>query len=230
MVLRHDGTNAYRTVLSDLTVAFPYLQPLPGGDLLVVGARCHRFAGGTAERNAWVYAADGAPSREMVLGDGIADVQVTAKGAIWVSYFDEGILGNFGWGGQGAPPIGATGLVHFDRFDAHGAKQWEFHPPPGLNVMFDCYALNVASDVVWAYYYTEFPLVRITPDGRTRGWRSEVPGATAFATDGRRSCSSAGIPRTGPVACSEDLGRRRSKTSRSYRWCSPTDGRSTAGR
>ncbi|WP_176444820.1 hypothetical protein [Paenibacillus herberti] len=36
-------------------------------------------------------------SREFLLGDGIQSVQVTDKGIIWTSYFDEGVFGNNGW-------------------------------------------------------------------------------------------------------------------------------------
>jgi hypothetical protein len=81
-VLRHDGASAYRTALPDVAVAFPCLQPLPDGEVLVVGTRCRRSADGSAERNARVYAADGALRREFVLGDGIQDVQSTTSGAV----------------------------------------------------------------------------------------------------------------------------------------------------
>ncbi|MGE3272166.1 MAG: hypothetical protein AB7P40_25665, partial [Chloroflexota bacterium] len=38
----------------------------------------------------------------------------------------------------------------------------------------------------WAYYYTDFPLVRIEPGGQIRAWTSGISGARALATDGRR--------------------------------------------
>ena len=52
--------------------------------------------------------------------------------------------------------------------------------------MADCYALNVARDATWAYYYTEFPLVRIGSDREIRWWSTKVHGAHAFAVDGQR--------------------------------------------
>jgi len=182
-LLRYDNTGAHRMVLSDLAVAFPLLQPLPGGEVLVVGARCRRLEDGRAERNGRVYGVDGTLRRELVLGDGINDVQATAAGAIWVSYSDEGVYGNFGWGYSDSPPVGAAGLV---RFDMHGAKLWEYTPPTGLGPIDECYALNVTADAAWAYYYSDFPLVRVSPDGQIKTWRTGIDGARTIVTDGRR--------------------------------------------
>ena len=38
-LLIHDGTDAQRLTIPSLSVAFPHVQALPGGDILVVGAR-----------------------------------------------------------------------------------------------------------------------------------------------------------------------------------------------
>ncbi len=184
MVLVHHGDRVRRVTLHDLDLAYPMGQPLPNGEILVVGARCRRFPDGTAEHNARVYGAGGALKREMVLGDGINEVQTTASGDIWVSYSDEGIFGNYGWGsGEDSTPIGTSGLA---RFDAWGAKHWEYEPPEGFDHMDDCYALNVGDEAAWAYYYTDFPLVRIDFDGQVRAWNTAIGGARAFAVDGRR--------------------------------------------
>lgn len=182
-VLIHDGQSARRVLLHDLTLAHPHLQPLPGGEILVVGARCRRFANGTAERNAHFYGADGLLRQAVTFGDAIANVQTTTNGDIWVAYFDEGVFGNYGWGhDEQSTPIGAMGLV---RFDGQGTKSWEYEPPDGVGPIDDCYALNVGDEATWAYYYSDFPLVRIGSDGRVRAWRTEVSGAHAFAVDGQ---------------------------------------------
>ncbi len=101
------------------------------------------------------------------------------KGNIWVGYFDEGVYGNYGWGGAGdAAPVGASGLV---CFDARGQKESEYCPVPGLDVISDVYALNVFGDEAWAYYYTDFPLVRIASDRKVTVWTTDTTGARAFA-------------------------------------------------
>ena len=174
-VLVHDGHEARRIVLRDEDIGHPLVQPLPDGDVLVVGTRCRRFADGTFERNARVYGINGELRRAFLLGDGINDVQASSTGDLWVAYFDEGVFGNYGWGSE---PVGSAGLL---RFDAHGNKVWQFEPPDGFGPIDDCYALNVEAEAAWAYYYSDFPLVRIGSDGEPRAWRTEVAGAKAFA-------------------------------------------------
>lgn len=180
-VLIHDGRAARRVPLRDLAAAHPHVQPLPNGQVLVVAARCWRFEDGTAERNAGVYGADGALRHAATFGDGIEAVQTTTRGAIWVSYFDEGIFGNYGWNDWRAR-LGSSGLV---RFDDRGNVAWKYAPPEGFDDIHDCYALNVSDDATWAYYYSSFPLVRIDSAGTVEAWRTEIRGARAFATDGR---------------------------------------------
>jgi hypothetical protein len=91
--------------------------------------------------------------RSVNLGDGIADVQATPDGEIWVSYFDEGVFGD---------GIGRYGAI---CFDAHGDLRFnygEYAKHEGLPLISDCYAMNVsASGDVWLNYYTDFPLVHL---------------------------------------------------------------------
>jgi len=183
-VLIHNGGQIERIDLHDLDTTFPILQPLPDHELLLVGTRCQRRPDGTYDRNGRVYGADGSLKREFLLGDGIADVQTTRDGRIWVSYFDEGIFGNYGWGEPGGPePIGAAGLL---RFDSYGNREWEYRPPRSFDYIADCYALNVTDDATWAYYYTDFPLVRVASDSSIEAWRTPVDGANAFAVGGSK--------------------------------------------
>ena len=183
-VVMHDGGRWREVAIDELQVAHPQVQVLPGGDVLIVGSRCRRHKDGEAERNAVVFRSDGSLLREMVFGDGIQDVRVSGEGKVWVSYFDEGIFGNFGWGNIGdEEPIGASGLV---CFSAEGEREWSFDPVTGLKHMADCYALNVDDDAVWAHYYTQFPLVRIGRDREIQWWSTEVEGAGAIAVSGTR--------------------------------------------
>ena len=174
--------------LSATTENYHAVQPLPDGRWLLVRGR----SGGASDRNARVYEATGAPGPAFHAGDGIADVQATEKGRIWVSYFDEGVFGN--------TPLGQSGLV---RLEPNGRPSFRLGDLPDavLRSMADCYALNVCSDQeTWLYFYTDFPLVRLV-DGRVSGhWRVPVEGRTgspwpmtgcfsAAATTGRSPCS-----------------------------------------
>jgi hypothetical protein len=162
-----------KTEVAGVEQAFPTVQPLMNGKILLVGARC-RFRDGDPENNGVVFDRAGKEVRRFVLGDGIEDVQTTKEGMIWVSYFDEGVMGNFGW----EEPIGAAGIV---CFDAYGKKLWDFKPPKNVDIIVDCYAINVTDNSVWACYYTEFPVVRIDSLRRVRAWRNSVRGAKAIA-------------------------------------------------
>jgi hypothetical protein len=176
LFVEHDGRQVLRSVeLDSVPVAFPTVQTLPGGEILVVGGRCWRDSDGNAERNACVYDDGGSLRRAFTLGDGIEHVQTTADGSIWVGYFDEGVFGNFGWN----DPIGRHGIV---VFDPDGRVSWRFEPRGDLLQIDDCYALNVADHETWACYYSDFPVVRIAPGGITR-WTGAVAGVRALAVD-----------------------------------------------
>lgn len=160
--------------IAALSSAFPTVQTFPDGAVLVVGSRC-RWTPEGPEHNAALYDPEGSLVRTGVLGDGIEHVAVSDSGDIWVGYFDEGVLGNFGWGGPGPEPIGSAGLVRFDR---SLRPVWRLDDTG----MVDCYALNIDGDTAWAYYYTEFPIVRIA-GGEITIWDTPkgVTGAKAVA-------------------------------------------------
>ncbi|MEW2507824.1 hypothetical protein AB0878_45925 [Amycolatopsis sp. NPDC047767] len=172
------------TRIARLPVAHPHVQPLPDGRTLIVGARC-RWREGGPDRNAIVFDADGTPVIEQTLGDGIEHVAATRRGEIWAGYFDEGVFGNYGWGGENADePLGDHGL---NRFSADLTLTWRFRPPDdhGSWGISDCYALNVDGDTAWTCHYTDFPVVRIR-DGEVTGWHNDVHGARALAVGGSR--------------------------------------------
>jgi hypothetical protein len=181
VVIVSDAAGSKELNLSGLTAAFRHVEMLPGGEVLVVAARCRFFRNGGYELNAKVYDSSGSLTREFLLGDGISHVQADARGNIWVGYFDEGVYGNFGW--TGANSLGSAGLSCFSN---RGEKLWDFRPPEGFGFISDCYALNVSSGDVWAYYYTDFPLIRVDANWQVRGWETESAGGTAFAIGNQR--------------------------------------------
>jgi len=176
--VRCDGKSIRQNELADVEIAYPFIQPLPDGEILIVAGRCD-FRNGNPEQNALVYGPDGLLRLQFVLGDGINGVQTTSDGKIWVGYSDEGVFGNFGWD----KPMRAAGLVCFDKY---GKKVWDYEPPKGVGSIADCYAFNVCIDAVWTCYYTDFPLVRIDSHKRICMWKNDVDGANAVAIHGDR--------------------------------------------
>jgi hypothetical protein len=73
-----------------------YIQPLDDS-LLLVCPRCRLDPEEGAERNGRVYGRNGVLEKEITFGDGIEQVYVAPDQTIWVSYFDEGVVGSFGW-------------------------------------------------------------------------------------------------------------------------------------
>jgi len=167
--------------LEPLKLAFPVVQPLPDGGLLVADSR---VAVGKPP-NGHVIGPEGKVRRSIMFGDGIEHMLVDRLGRAWVGYFDEGVFGNLGWGNPGSPePIGSPGLVRFDL--ATGEIEWAFDPPDGSDSIADCYALNVDGDHAWMSYYTDFDLFRIDSDGGIHRWRVGAGGPSVIACDGTR--------------------------------------------
>ena len=150
------------------------VQPL-GDRWLLACARSLYRSSKDFEKNGRIYSGDGRFKREILLGDGIASMQATSEGVIWIGYFDEGVFGNYGW----STPVGASGLV---AWRSNGEKIWEFQPSGDLDPIYDCYAMNVATARdVWFYYYNAFPLVWLH-DYKVAGvWHMPLAGSRAFA-------------------------------------------------
>ncbi|MFG1891110.1 hypothetical protein ACGFIR_25000 [Micromonospora sp. NPDC049051] len=183
-VSRQTGDAVDVMSLPGLTLAHPTAQPLPGGRMLVVGARC-RWRPDGPDRNGVIYDSNGRIEAQATLGDGIEHVLTTTSGDVWVGYFDEGVYGNYGWGsGDAPPPLGNMGLV---RFSPELEPTWRFpsHVDNDAGAIDDCYALNVSDDATWTCYYSGFPIVRIHGDDVT-GWRNQTDGAKALAVAGTR--------------------------------------------
>lgn len=156
----------------DLTPTFENFHSVqPIGDQNWLLVRCR--SSGDKDHNAHVYDASGEHIHSFPAGDGIEDVQVTKDSKIWISYFDEGVFGDC--------ELSRSGLVCLDHV---GEQVFDFHAVCiEAEPIIDCYALNVCSShETWLYYYTDFPVVRIT-DHKVNGiWRNiPVSGSHAFA-------------------------------------------------
>ncbi len=152
---------------------YHFFRPFKEGFLLL-GARCEKEED-NAENNALFIRRDGHVIKEFCLGDGIQDCITTIDGKIILSYFDEGIFGNYGWDF----PLGSSGLVVWNEF---GNIVWENRKYD----IADCYAMNVDSlDRLWFYYYTNFDLV-CTDYKSDFTVNPKVSGSSAFAISKKR--------------------------------------------
>jgi hypothetical protein len=173
-----DGLDG-RVAVAELAVrvGFPSIHAMPNGQWLVIGARTWWRERGPDD-NAFLYDADGALVRSGCVGDGVQHAQTTASGAIWVGYFDEGVFGNYGWGGAGPAPIGATGVNRFDDRFARVEHAGEYQ-------IADCYALTTSGETCWVCPYTDWPILQL--GGPTRAaYANRVDGASALIEHGRR--------------------------------------------
>lgn len=155
---------------------FLHFDQMPDGSWIAAGARCP-----VGHDNARHLAADGTLISRFCLGDGIQHLQCDRDGGIWCGYFDEGVYGNLGWGSAGGPePLGAPGLR---RFDSRGAPSWSYSWESTRSVIDDCYALNVSGNEAWAYYYSDFSIMRVDEKRRCRQWPTQIRGSQAVAVD-----------------------------------------------
>jgi hypothetical protein len=89
-------------------------------------------------------------------GDGIEDIEV-CKDGIWISYFDEGVLGS---------GISREGLILFNN---NGDPIFRYHSDllEGPSIA-DCYAIcKGLGSSIWLFPYTDFPLLQIFPDTKS---------------------------------------------------------------
>ncbi|WP_380926766.1 hypothetical protein [Sphingomonas arantia] len=170
----------YLELSIELETPHSLIDRFADGRWLVVGGRTD------AKSNARVFGPDGTLLNRFLLGDGIQDIGIDSVGRIWVSWFDEGIAGPYNekWrvAGEERPPS-SRGI---GCFDATGAFI-PLPPIPEVGRIDDCYALTVTGDEAWACPYTEFPLLRLSPNQPVRWWTSELAGPSAVAIDG--SCA-----------------------------------------
>lgn len=175
-----DGNIEMNTRIEREFFNFHHACYLPSNEILLVCGRCRYKSETEFDKNARVYSVDGKLKHDFVVGDGVQDVRVSSTGEIWISYFDEGIFGNYGW----QQPIGFPGLISWDN---HGNKTWEFQPVEGLNYMADCYAMNIdLKGNIWFCYYTEFPIVKLDKEKNIRFWHNEVAGSDSINVLGDR--------------------------------------------
>jgi hypothetical protein len=183
----------WKTKLSFLSdVAYQFVQPMPGGNFLLVDSRLTKTDSRDAEApyhagkyfdNAHVFDETGKKLYGFIAGDGIEHVQTNANGEIWVGFFDEGVFGDptrtGGLAAAGVVCFSPQGEVLFRYADQIA----DLHGIPPID---DCYALNVVDqNEVWLNYYGDFPVVALSKKTLKKAWM-DFPrrAARTFAVSG----------------------------------------------
>jgi hypothetical protein len=168
-VIEHNAHGNYVTILRQVTTSFVRTQKLLDG-FLVVGSRC-KWTPKHIERNALRFDRSGGLTQEATFGDGIESIGTTPQGLTWVGYFDEGVFG------PGPEPIGSHGINCFGpdlRLVAHA---------PGFDI-YDCYAMNVVDESVYACCYSDWHIRHIDQSGAQTTWTNTIYGAKNLAISG----------------------------------------------
>lgn len=177
---KRDGEVLRRTEINGFRLARPQIAALPDGQWLIAGSRC-RWTPERVDPNAAVYTSKGEVLRCGILGDGISQLRTTAAGDIWVSYSDEGIFGNYGWGGPGPEPVGSRGLA---RFDLQLERSWTY-PEDAEYGIDDGPLINIDGDDVWLSFFPHYSIVHIT-DGAVRTWAKHLGATPIVLVDSQR--------------------------------------------
>ena len=134
-----------------------------GDDFLLVCSRCF-FDEEPSIKNAVIAKNDGKLVRRFCIGDAIQGCVVRNNLSIVVSYFDEGIYGEYDY----------NGLALFSHT---GELVWKNSECP----IDDCYAIFLDEcDELWFYYYSDFKLAHTSFDAVSE-YSSEIKGSSAFA-------------------------------------------------
>lgn len=177
------GAGAKVTKLPAMNIAFPYVDKFSDGGCLIVGARSTWRSKYDFDLNGALIERGAKTAKRVCFGDGIEDVGIDDANRIWISYFDEGVFGNFGWSHPGPTGLGAGGVNCFDR---SGELLWQHNREDATEHVDDCYAMNVSPLGIWFYFYTAFKVARVTEDFSVEYFDTPVGGSHSFVTDGHR--------------------------------------------
>lgn len=164
-------------------ITFPYVDLFSDGGCALVGARSTWRSKNDFDLNGALIEQGTKIAKRVCFGDGIGNIGIDGSDRIWVSYFDEGVFGNFGWSHPGPTGLGAGGLNCFDR---SGKLLWQHNREETSEHIDDCYAMNVSPFGVWFYFYTAFKIARVAEDFSVEYFETPIGGSNSFVTDGHR--------------------------------------------
>ncbi|MFJ9693212.1 hypothetical protein [Kitasatospora sp. NPDC101183] len=174
-VLVRGARGEWRVPLAGVGVSPDHLALLPGGRVLLAGFRAGEKRGGWLP-NGVVYGQDGAPVRELMLGDDTRALVTDRGGRIWMAYGDEGVYGDHPMSVAGLRGVSAKGDVVWSPADLPG------HPLEGL-------AGATEGRCAWLAWYPSSAgshLTRIDPeDGSSSTIPCPVRQPAGFAVRGR---------------------------------------------
>ncbi|MEM1388111.1 MAG: hypothetical protein AAGG54_10920 [Pseudomonadota bacterium] len=177
------GARAETRTLPPLEPSFHHIDRFRDGASLLVGSRSAWRGKDDFDLNGALIERGAGVANRIHLGDGIEGVAIDGADRIWVSYFDEGVFGNYGWTSIGPTGLGAGGLNCFDRA---GALLWQHNRALSSNHIDDCYAMNVSAFGVWIYYYHDFKLAQVRDDFSVQYFETPLAGSHGLVTDGAR--------------------------------------------
>lgn len=177
----YDGRQLKTVDIGKTDFTFPFVEIFPDGRVLLISARCQWRSENDFDLNGLIYDPKTKKRSAFLVGDGVEGVSIDERGRIWVSYFDEGVFGNYGWASPGPRCIGEMGL---NCFNGQGEIIWRFQPPENGSHIDDCYAMNVVGTNVFIYFYSDFPLCSIGENFELRFRETELNGSHAFAIEG----------------------------------------------
>jgi hypothetical protein len=177
------GAGTKTISLPAMNITFPYVDLFSDGGCILVGARSSWRSENDFDLNGALIEAGAKTEKRVCFGDGIEDIGIDGTDRIWISYFDEGVFGNFGWSHPGPTGLGAGGINCFDRT---GELLWQHNREDGTEYIDDCYAMNVSPRGVWFFFYSAFKVARVTEDFSVEYFDTPINGSHSFVTDGRR--------------------------------------------
>lgn len=155
------GAGAEIISLPAMNITFPYVDLFSDGGCVLVGARSSWRSKDDFDLNGALIERGAKAAKRVCFGDGVENVGIDGTDRIWVSYFDEGVFGNFGWSHPGPTGLGAGGINCFDRT---GELIWQHNREGATEHIDDCYAMNVSPFGVWFYFYSDFKVAKISED------------------------------------------------------------------
>lgn len=177
------GAGAETISLPATNITFPYVDLFSDGGCALVGARSSWRSKDDFDLNGALIERGTNVAKRVYFGDGIENLGIDGKDRIWISYFDEGVFGNFGWSHPGPTGLGAGGINCFDRT---GKLLWQHNREDATEHIDDCYAMNVSPLGVWFYFYAAFKVARVTEDFSVEYFETPISGSNSLVTDGHR--------------------------------------------